>query len=235
VSLRSRSKIKEKLDDLSLSGNELISTLKSLKSINLALGNTRQIKKSVLGVYSDMPYQSETHIVDLGCGGGDVLCSLIRKLKRENINVTGLGIDGNAASIAYANKNNTIDESIKFSTADILNTDFIIPNCDILISTHFIYHFDDKSLISFLDKLKRTSVKHIIFSDLYRSKTAYFLFKIFSVILPVSKMAKTDGLLAIRRAFTQNELRAIIEASQFESYTIKKKPFFRLLIQISNL
>ncbi|WP_271784058.1 methyltransferase domain-containing protein [Aquimarina algiphila] len=222
----------EQLDNLSLSGKALNTTLRSLGVINRFLGNHQQLNKAVVHYTKTYPSTKKIHILDLGCGGGDCILKISKKLKKIGIAASFKGIDGNPESVAYALQNNPDPLSIDYSTADILSKKFIIPDCDLLISSHFIYHFKNEDLIDFLKKIKSKKVKHVIFSELYRSKVAYYIFKRISSILPISDMAKKDGLIAIQRAFTVKELKEIIENSGIKKYSIIKKPFFRMIVKI---
>jgi len=227
-----RLKTSEKLDNLELSGVPLKSTLNSLRFINLIFGNRRQLCNAVLQYCLKHPEQKHFHIVDLGCGGGDCIHYLSKKLKKHNISASFVGIDGNPESVAIASSQSYKTEQTKFITANILTDDFVVPTCDLLISSHFIYHFSDDKLTDFLSKLQPTMVKYVVLSELLRSKTSYYLFKCFGVLLPISKMAKSDGLLAIQRAFSIKELKAILQKSNPNHWKINKKPWFRVIITV---
>ncbi len=222
----------EQLDDLTLSGKTLHKTLSSLKWINSFFGNHQQLSKAVLVYCKKNTSKNKYHIVDLGCGGGDCIYFISKKLKQHDINASFIGIDGNPESISYANKQNFTSNQIRFMVADILHKDFSIPNCDLLICSHFIYHFDNKSLIQFLKQLKKQKVKQIIFSELYRSKIAYYTFKMIRYFIPISKMAKEDGLLAIQRSFSISELQSTLQQTNIQQFKIYKKPFFRMIVEI---
>ncbi len=222
----------EKLDDLSLSGKSLKQTLSSLKWINSVLGNHRQLANAVLKYCKKNNGEKVLRIVDLGCGGGDCIFHISKKLTQHGIHNSFIGIDGNPASISYAKEKNHNQKNISFLVSNILDKNFKIPDCDLLISSHFMYHFDNENLIHFLQKTKEKKIKHIIFSELYRSRAAYYLFKIMGYVLPISDMAKNDGLIAIQRAFSVNELRKILEQSTIKEFKIKRKPFFRMISAI---
>ncbi len=223
----------EQLDDLTLHGSTLKKTLNSLKLINILLGNHKQLGKAVLNYCKKNKNKKEFRIIDLGCGGGDTIRYISKLLKHHNIRATFMGIDGNPASIAYAVEQTTEINNINFITANIIYKNFKIPDCDILISSHFIYHFDDSDLTDFLKKVHAKKIKHIIFSELYRNKMAYYLFRILSVALPISDIAKKDGMLAIQRAFSIEELTDIIQNSNIKKFKISRKPFFRTITEIN--
>ncbi|WP_109299642.1 methyltransferase domain-containing protein [Aquimarina sp. AU474] len=229
---RVRLRTSEKLDDLSLSGEPLTHTLSSLKWINSVLGNHTQLSNAVVQYCKKNKNKKRIHIVDLGCGGGDCIFYISKKLKQKDVEVSFTGIDGNPSSILFASEKIPHSQNINFVVADILDKNFKIPDCDLLISSHFIYHFDNEGLVDFLKKTQRKKIKHIIFSELYRSRMAYYLFKNMSYLLPISNMAKKDGLTAIQRAFSINELREIIKQSSSKKFKINKKPFFRMVAKI---
>ncbi len=233
MNLRVRLDTKEQLDNFSLSGPSLHKTLSSLRLINILFGNRRQLSKAVLKYCKQHSYQKTFRIVDLGCGSGDCLMYISKKLNKHGIDASFTGIDANPESISIATQKTLNTNNIKFLVQDILEENFSLPECDILVSSHFIYHFKDKELISFLEGLSYQNVKHVIFSELYRSKMAYLLFKTVRYLLPITNMAKEDGLIAIRRAFLQQELETIIRKSGYTSYTISTKPFFRFTAEIN--
>jgi 2-polyprenyl-3-methyl-5-hydroxy-6-metoxy-1,4-benzoquinol methylase len=230
--LNTRSSENEQLDNLDLSGDELTRALDGLSTINKYLGNTsvtfQAVKRELLK--SDKSLK----IIDLGCGAGDNLRAIENWCHKTKRPVELLGIDGNAHSLEYAQKQNKAGSAISFLLADILDPDFVLPNCDILISSHFMYHFSDDAIVAFLKKSKENISHKIIFSELQRSSLAYILFNATSVFLPFSKIVKEDGLIALRRAFAKKELISIVERAGFADYEIKGKWAFRFLVTVSS-
>jgi 2-polyprenyl-3-methyl-5-hydroxy-6-metoxy-1,4-benzoquinol methylase len=229
--LSKRSSEKENMDNFELSGNDLIKTLIGLTSINKTLGNTastlKAVKKELLKI------NKPVKIVDLGCGGGDNMRAIENWCHKNNRAIELLGIDANPQIIEYAQQQNNSNSNINYLIADVLVDDFKLPTFDILISSHFMYHFSDNEMVEFLKKSKPNVSSTFIFSELQRNSFAYLLFKIGSIFLPFSKIVKQDGLLAIRRAFTKKELIDILERAQFTDYKISWKWAFRFLIVIS--
>ncbi|MEJ6583438.1 MAG: methyltransferase domain-containing protein [Crocinitomicaceae bacterium] len=219
------------MDNFELSGNDLDKTLIGLTSINKTLGNTastlKAVKKELLKITKSVK------IVDLGCGGGDNLRAIENWCHKNNRPIELFGIDANPHIIEYARQQNNSSLNINYLKADILVDDFKLPTCDILISSHFMYHFSDDQMVEFLKKSKPNVSSTIIFSELQRNCFAYLLFKIGSFFLPFSKIVKEDGLLAIRRAFTKKELINILERAEFSNYNISWKWAFRFLVVIS--
>ena len=235
---------KEQLDDLTLSGESLRKTLWSMKLINRFFGCHKQMIDGVIEIILDDNYlldnilgqlrgeENTIRVVDLGSGGGDCIMQLNQRFAKQDIVVNFTGIDGNPHSTKLAQ-----DESdylnTRFITADILSPDFELPKNDVIMSNHFIYHFEDDALTDFLKNLKHTSTKKIIFNELRRNKLSIFLFKWLRHVLPITSIAKKDGLTGIKRSFTIDEMHNIIKKSGITDYEIVKKPWFRMLVKIN--
>jgi len=228
--LKSRSLESEEMDNLDLAGKKLHQTLDGLSIINRFLGNTNSTFKAVKSEI--LKSEDPLKIIDLGCGGGDNLRAIATWSDQNNQSVELIGIDGNAHILAYARSKNLAANPIQYLQADILDPSFELPNCDLLIRSHFIYHFPDPELIKFLKQSKTRVSKKIIFSELRRSRLAYVLFKLGNLFLPFSKMVKEDGLKAIRRSFAKKELEQILSAANINNYSIKRKWAFRWEVQI---
>ena len=226
----SRSAEKEKLDDLSLSGEPLHQALQSLAWINKWFGNHRAVTSSVLSVYKAQP--KRVRITDLGCGGGDLVLAVAKALQQKHIPFSITGIDGNANALAYAQQQCAAFADVQFVQADILADNFTIPPCDILISSHFVYHFTDHQLTGFLGNNLLHINRALIFSELERNRLAMILFKALGYLLPISKLARADGLLAIKRAFTKKEWLLILQKANIGSFRLKRVPLFRIQLII---
>lgn len=231
--LNQRSKEKELLDNLSLSGKELTQSLEQLAFINRFLGNTSSILQAIENLTLKNSLKTG-RIIDLGCGGGDILIALEKKLRRKQLSIQLIGIDGNPHSLAHAASKAGKDSDIEFICQDILAEAFILPACDILISSHFIYHFEEEELIRFIRKHKNNVSNTILFSELIRNRFAFILFRIFSQLLGFNQIVRKDGLLAIQRAYTHKELNSLFTQAKFHSPRIQNKWLFRMLIYLNS-
>ena len=222
----------EQLDNFELEGKVLHNTLKSLAWVNKWLGNYRLIRRAVLDELKKHPTATNIQIVDLGCGGGDILRMLATSLPQTRFNCSFLGIEGNPNTVAYAKAQSKAFPQIDYLQADILSTDFTIPSCDLLISSHFLYHFDPQNMIRFFtENLPKVRIAFIN-SGLERSKWAFLLFQTASWLMPVNRLARIDGAIAIQRAFTFAELHQILNQIPNSEFQLHRVPLFRLKTQL---
>ena len=229
--MKDRSSDKEKLDDLNLHGEPLYKALQSLEWVNRWFGNHRFVIEAIHRIYKKE--EGPLCITDLGCGGGDLALAVAKSLRQQKIKCTITGIDGNVNTVAYAQKKCAAYNEINFLQADILDKQFSIPPCDILISSHFMYHFTGDGLVNFLKNNLSAISTAFIFSELKRNRSAMRLFKFSSFFLPISKLAKEDGLLAIKRSFSEKEWLAILQQAGIETFRLQRVPLFRILLTIN--
>lgn len=223
----------EQLDDLSLSGQTLERTLRELATINRWFGNYRCIRNGIKKFLRKNPVQLLT-IVDLGCGGGDTLIMLAAWLNRQNIQAQLIGIDGNQHSLDYATAQSTGFGNITWQQEDILSDKFLVPPCDLVISTHFLYHMEDEVLIDFMCRQQPNIKSGWVVSELTRAPFAILGFQILSRIIGFSKLTREDGILAVKRALTQKEWQSLLSSSDHDEFQVSRTWIFRLQLLIFN-
>jgi len=103
---------KEKMDDPDCDLKLLNNTYSQFSNVNRLLGGWSRIyKKWLLPVLSRSDVQSK--VLDIGCGGGDVLRSLKKLTDKDNLNVQFTGIDPDPRAIQFA-KNKHENDSMRF-------------------------------------------------------------------------------------------------------------------------
>lgn len=212
----------EIMDDLNCKGEVVDQTLRELEFINRTLGGNAVTVNGVKELLREKNIEAVS-IMDLGCGGGDMLKLLKHELK---INASFMGIDANPNIVAYAIQNNQ-DSSISFETVNILSDKFSALMCDVTIATLFFHHFDDDQLAKIFKQLKKQSRIGIVINDLHRHPLAYYSIKLLTRLFSKSSMVKYDAPLSVLRGFTRKELIDILNKTGIIHYRIKWKWAFR--------
>ena len=227
--MKDRIHISEQLDQLELGGETLNQTLRELSLINRLLGNHLAIRRAVWRQLRQFPSR-HWRIIDLGCGGGDVLRMLYRFCQKKGVKADFIGIDGNPYSLQFAQSVEA--NRISYVQADILQPHFQLPKCDLLVSSHFLYHLSNEDLLSFLDT-HAPAVGHAwLISELERSRIALTLFRILGPIMRLSPLTRSDGKLAIKRAFTYKEMKELLQGSSWQVFHCKRAWAFRMMITL---
>ncbi len=217
----------EIMDDLQCSGEVVDQTLRELEVINAWLGGNQVTINGLAKLLKDTDPSKEITIIDVGCGGGDMLRLIDAWAKRKKIKVKLVGIDANQNIIAFA-KNNLKDlPHIKFESIDIFSSKFQSIKCDVLIGTLFFHHFSQQQLSLFFSELKKQVRIGIVINDIHRHALAYYSIKILTNLFSKSAMVKFDAPLSVLRAFKKNELTEMLTNAEMQNYSIQWKWAFR--------
>jgi 2-polyprenyl-3-methyl-5-hydroxy-6-metoxy-1,4-benzoquinol methylase len=220
----------EIMDDLDCSGEVVHQTLRELEFINRTLGGNSFTVSGVNQILKTKKIRNP-EILDLGCGGGDMLLLLKKKFNHSYPDIKLHGVDANLNIIQYAVEH-CADNSIRFSTLNIFSEEFRKLNCDIGIATLFFHHFTADQLVDVLGRLKSQCRVGIVINDLHRHPLAYYSIKLLTQFFSKSSMVKFDAPLSVMRGFTRLEWEEILRQAGITDYTLKWKWAFRWEILI---
>lgn len=225
-----RSHAIEIMDDLECKGEVVNQTLRELEFINRTLGGNQITVSGVRSLNAENTKQTLT-IVDLGCGGGDMLQLLARDFTSQNLTGEFMGIDANPNIIDYA-KNHINDPRIRFSAINILSPEFKAQRFDIAIATLFFHHFSSDELSTILRQLHGQVNIGIVINDLHRHPLAYYSIKILTKLFSKSAMVKFDAPLSVLRGFSRKELKQILDHAGIKNYSLSWRWAFRWRVVI---
>jgi 2-polyprenyl-3-methyl-5-hydroxy-6-metoxy-1,4-benzoquinol methylase len=225
INTKYRSRMAEKMDDFSISGLELRKTLITLEKINKWLGGNRVTLNGIKKVLNGHPKQEPITILDLGCGGGDILRDVAEYGKQKGYSFKIIGVDANKSTLGYAKELSQSFPDISFLHCDIFSEEFKRIEYDLVLTSLFLHHFDDQQLEKMIKGILEKASIGIVVNDLHRHAMAYFLFRLLC-LFTTNDMVREDGLISILKGFKRDELIRISE-NIGASYRIKWKWAFR--------
>ena len=221
MKLKERSYKKELLDQDNIPFDDIKQNLKELNTINTLLGGH---SITLAGIKKLLPTSDkEIHIVEIGCGGGDNLAYLQKKLK-GNLKYTG--IDLKESCIDFAKKTYP---TINFITNDYRQASFD-KKPDIIFTSLFCHHFTDEQLIEQFTWLQANTRIGFIINDLQRHPLAFHSIKILTQLFSKSYLVKNDAPLSVARGFHKEELQRLLSKAKIETFQILWKWAFRYLV-----
>jgi len=227
-----RSNQEEIMDDLESGGEVMDQTLKELEVINKWLGGNYVTINGIKKLLKKRP-ERKIKIVDLGCGGGDMLILISKWAAKNNIEVELIGIDANPNVVRFAEARVKGYNNITFRNINIFDSEFEKITCDIFITTLFTHHFSQEELAVLFEKLSTQSNLGIVINDIHRHFLAYHSIKILTHLFSKSEMVKNDAALSVARSFRKSELISILNTSHIQNYTIRWFWAFRWQVVIS--
>ena len=168
----------EIMDDFSIHGKILHNTLNTLATINKWLGGNSVTLNGLKKVLKNQPKKELITIIDLGCGGGDILRKVSKYGQNNGYNFKLIGIDANKDAMIYARQLSKEYDNISFITCDIFSDTFKNLEYDVVLTTLFLHHFKKEQIIEMLSKAKNKAKLGIVVNDLHRHPLAYYLFKL---------------------------------------------------------
>lgn len=228
VDFNKRSTQIEIMDTFEGTTGELDIILQDINRVNKWLGGYTITLNAVFELLTNNPKESYT-ILDMGCAEGTMLRKLAIEARRREVSLKLVGVDLNKQALELARLYSKDFPEITFMECDILTTDFTHLKIDVVMTTLTLHHFTDNGVIKFVNQFNTMASLGVVINDLQRSRLAFYLFKVFSFFFIRTEIARKDGLLSIRRAFTRDELEGYARAVPNANHIIKWKWAFRYI------
>jgi len=213
INTKQRTEAIEVMDDFSINGKILHDTLDTLANINKWLGGNKVTLNGLKKVIKNHPKKEPLTIIDLGCGGGDILRKVANFAKKQGYTIKFIGIDANKDAMVYARQLSKNYPEISFIDCDIFSDEFESLQYDVVLTTLFLHHFKEDQIINILSRTKQKAKLGIVVNDLHRSRVAYYLFKLVCLTIK-NQMVIDDGLTSILRGFKHKELESFSKELQ---------------------
>jgi len=143
-------------------------------------------------------------VLDLGCGGGDVVARLAGLAARDGLDVEWVGADPDRRALASARERER--PGVRFvsrGSAELLADG---ERFDLVLSNHVLHHLDTAQLRDFTDDSRALARSAVLHADIARSRLAYGLYAVGVTPLAPGTFLRTDGLRSIRRSYRADEL-----------------------------
>ena len=207
--MQARNRRPEMMDQPGLDRSLHVEALRGLGRINLWSRSLSALWRPI----EQAARKSPIRVLDLACGGGDLVRGLASRAKKAGLDIQFDGADFSEDAIAYA------DEQAK---AEGLNTGFFILDAlrdpvpgdyDIVTCTLFLHHLDESDAVLLMTRMREASRKLVLIDDLIRSRFGYLLATVGCRLLSRSKVVHYDGPTSVSGAFRLDEVRLLAEKS----------------------
>jgi SAM-dependent methyltransferase len=141
------------------------------------------------------------HIVDVGCGGGDMLRRIETWARRKRLSVRLTGIDCNPYAARAAREFSGANGRIEWLTCEAL-TYQPAEQIDLIVSSLFTHHLADAEIIRFLQWMEQTAALGWFINDLRRARLSYYGFKLLANGMRWHRFVRHDGPVSIQRSFS---------------------------------
>ena len=170
------------------------------------------------------------HIVDVGCGYGDMLRRIARWAEHRRIPVRLTGIDLNPYAVRAAREATSTD-TITFVEGNAFEFDHQ-GGIDLVISSLMTHHLSDPQIVEFLAWMESNARLGWFINDLHREKAPYYLFRLLCRFTRWHRFVKHDGPVSILRSFRPGDWQTLCHAAGLpaSSYEIQSYRPARLCV-----
>ena len=216
----------ELMDNPNLGVHELKKVFKDINRVNNLLGGSKISLNALWKLIKDCPKESYT-ILDMGCGDGFMLRKAALFLRKRNVRAKLIGLDLREDILSIAREASKDFPEISYIKQNVLQLKPDKFQCDILLCTLTMHHFNNEEIAVFLKKFISISKLGVVINDLQRNKIACYLFKVFRIFFLKSTIAKKDGLTSIKSGFLKAELQEFAKNIPTVIHQIEWKWAFR--------
>ena len=185
--------------------------LRSLEQINRWLMGYRP----TLAWLKKLPHglRLPVHIVDVGCGGGDLLRQIAGWARSFGIAVQLTGIDLSPYAARAAAESTPKELGITWVTGNALVYRPEKP-VDIVVSSLMAHHLEDEEIVALLRWMEANAKVGWFINDLERSGRSSRMFGWVERIAGWHRFVRHDGQVSFRRAFREEDWVRLLEASE---------------------
>jgi 2-polyprenyl-3-methyl-5-hydroxy-6-metoxy-1,4-benzoquinol methylase len=210
----------EIMDDPTLDPPRHRAALRGLGRIN-AISRSAAILWPTLRVEADRVHPRPLRVLDLACGGGDVLVTLARKAKAHGRRFEATGLDFSPVALDFAR---TLAEQrgveIEWTESNALEQP-LPGDFDVAMNSLFLHHLTAEQSVDLLTKM-RQAARTVVINDLRRGALAHAVAWVGTRLLSRSEVVHADGPQSVRAAWTPPELRQLAESAGLHGAKIEQ-------------
>lgn len=214
----------ELMDDPGCDAGELDRALDALTTINRWFGGVAAIRRPIEAALAGRA-PDELRLLDVGTGAGDIPVELARRLGDRGWRPRFILADNHATILRLAR--DRLPLKLEQSLVQLDASRLPLPDdaVDIGMSATMIHHLETDAAAAFLREIDRVSRLGWVVSDLRRGAPLRFAFGVLTAtLLWRNPTARTDGRASIRRAFTADEIRALLDRTGLDRALVRSGP-----------
>ena len=188
-----------------------VQALRALARVNRVSGVAARVWKDVLHLSRERGVQARDEplrLLDAACGGGDVMVDVARRARSADVPLEVHGCDVSAVALEHARRGAARwGLAASFLERDVLS-EGLPGGYDLVCSSLFHHHLSDEDAVDLLRGMAAAG-DCVLVQDLLRGALGYVLAWSGLRFLSRSEVARVDGPLSVRAAFSLSEVRTM--------------------------
>lgn len=214
----------EKIEDMA----ELALNFRDIERVNGLLGGTAIVLRHLPSLMSRLLTTQPITILDLATGSADIPVAIARWAKRRGQAVSIVASDSSPEILELARLQCAGFPEISLERFDARSVPFPDNHIDIVLCSLALHHFDPDNAVRVLREMHRVGKSGFILNDLKRGRLGFAAAWFASRVTTRNRLTRHDAPLSVRRAYTPQELDALLTRAGIDGAAISTHPWFRM-------
>ena len=222
--LHGRHREPELMDAEDLDSARHMKALRALARVNRVSLVAARVWREVLHLNRlsrDRGGDQPVRLLDVACGGGDVMVDVARRAQRASVPLVVHGCDLSPVALEHARREaERRGVAVDFFVRDVV-AEGLPGGYDLVCSSLFHHHLSREDSVDLLRGMAEAG-HWVLVQDLLRGTLGYILAWTGLRLLSRSEVAHVDGPRSVRAAFTLSEVRAMAAEAGFAGAVIRR-------------
>jgi SAM-dependent methyltransferase len=223
-----RKDAQELLDQKGHDPTELAANLRDIRTVNRVAGGTSIVLRHLPELLDDVPRDCPAEILDLATGGGDIPRALVTWADRRNRPLQMTVTDRSLQILAEARRTLAGVRGVTFGVCDARAAPMPDRSFDVVLCSLALHHFAPEDAVQVLREMDRLSRIGFILNDIRRCLAGYVAAWGASRVATRNRLTRHDMPLSVLRAYTPDELRALLRQAGIPDARVTTHPLFRM-------
>jgi SAM-dependent methyltransferase len=218
----------ELLDKPDFTLQEALETFRFLKPVNLLFGGIRPVIQFLKRESRAWEREHTYRILDAGCGIADVPIAIVRWARDAGYSVQIDAVDKSSVVADLARSACRAYSEIAVLCRDVFEVH--TGEYDYVHASQLLHHVADEDVPGVLERLLGMCRSKLVINDLVRARLHYAATSVLGVF--ATPTFRHDSRISVRRGFTLQELRKLLEVGGYDEYGLEKHFFYRFLLTL---
>jgi len=191
---------------------DLRATLDDLDRLNRWFGGYALTLARIRRVAEGLPRERPLLIADVGGGRGDLAVRIVRWARRAGRPVCVIVLDRDPAMLALARRRTARYPEIALVCADAAALPLFAGAVDVAVAALTLHHLGPDEATAALAAMT-VAARVVVVNDLLRTRAALALVWLATRALRLHPVSQHDGPMSVRRAYSADELTALVRRS----------------------
>lgn len=206
------------MDDPGLAPDRHVQALRALETVNVLSGTAGRVWRAVRRLTPSAG--RALRVLDVACGGGDVVVALARRARRSGLALEVHGCDRSAVALEHARLGaERAGVAARFFVHDALAGP-LPGGYDLVTSSLFLHHLTEADAVAFLRR-SAAATDALLVQDLRRTRLGWLLAVATLHTVARSEVARVDGVRSVAGAFTLDEVRELARGAGLEGAAVR--------------